>query len=91
MVYELFFFIGNFQRFLDSNLIIILKTAAITAAALTFFSAAGIIIAAVCCIIEKKAKSYYIIHAILMTVSGIAGTACLIVYRAVDILSQGIN
>ena len=56
-----------------------------------FFSAAGIIIAAVCCIIEKKAKSYYIIHAILMTVSGIAGTASLIVYRAVDILSQGIN
>lgn len=87
-----FFLIGNFQRFLDANLLIILRTASVAAAALTVLSVAGIIEGITCYILQKKtAGAYYLLHSVFMTLTAAAGITNLLAWRAIDVLSQGIS
>lgn len=87
----LFFLFGNFQRFLDENLLIILRTASATAVALTFLSIAGIIEGIIYYITRKNSSgAYYIFHSVCMLLTAAAGIINLFAWRAIDVLSQGI-
>lgn len=87
-----FFLIGNFQRFLDENLLIILRTASVTAVALTVLSVAGIIEGIIYYIVQKKsAGAYYLFHSVCMTLTAAAGIINLFAWRTIDVLSQGIR
>ena len=87
-----FFFIGNFQRFMDSNLILIANVVSLTSVALICFSFAGIIEIFITLLRKSARKSVfsYLINIFLMAFSFVIGIVCLVVFRTIDILSQGI-
>lgn len=89
-VLAVFYTIGNYQLFLDSNQRIILNTAAITATALLVLSITGIT-TAVFCIIRKKGKRlYYAENLALIILSAIYALVFLFLFRSTEILSSGI-
>lgn len=87
----LFFVIGNYQQFLDSDLRLILKTAAASAYALACFSAAGLAEGIVFLFLDKNAaaRRFYIVHGILMLLASAAGVLFLTAFRILDLLSLG--
>lgn len=89
-VLAVFYTIGNYQLFLDSNQRIILNTAAITATALLVLSITGIT-TAIFCIIRKKGKRlYYAANLTLIILSAIYALVFLFLFRSTVILSSGI-
>lgn len=89
-VLAVFYTIGNYQLFLDSNQRIILNTAAITATALLVLSITGIT-TAIFCIIRKKGKRlYYAANLALIILSAIYALVFLFLFRSTVILSSGI-
>lgn len=89
-VLTVFYTIGNYQLFLDSNQQIILNTAAITATALLVLSITGIT-TAIFCIIRKKGKRlYYAVNLALIILSAVYALVFLFLFRSTVILSSGI-
>ncbi len=89
-VLAVFYTIGNYQLFLDSNQRIILNTAAIIATALLVLSITGIT-TAIFCIIRKKGKRlYYAANLALIILSAIYALVFLFLFRSTVILSSGI-
>lgn len=95
IVTTLFFVIGNYQKFIDSNLLIIIKIAAIDSILLACFSFVGIIesiyLIIICIKKQSKNKIYYFIHIIIMIIINFISIICLLAYRTINLLSQGIN
>ncbi|MBD5411887.1 MAG: hypothetical protein HDR51_03970 [Treponema sp.] len=85
-----FFFVGNFQSFMDSNLILIANVVSLTSVALICFSLAGIIEIFITVLRKSARKSVfsYLINIFLMAFSFAIGIVCLIAFRTIDILSQ---
>ena len=89
----LFFIFGNYQKFLDSNQILIIRVSAFCATALITFCVLGII-QSVLHLISSKSKRNKKFSITIIVFHGIAclyGIVTLILSRAIDILSQGIN
>ncbi len=89
-VLVLFYAIGNYQFFLDSNQIIILNTAVIVSAALFLISSAGIIEAAFCIAKKNKKRLYYSLNLIVMIMAALSGVLCMFFLSATLIISKGI-
>ena len=89
----MFFTFGNYQKFLDSNQIIIIRISSFCATALITFCIAGIIESIVYLIKTKipEIKKTIRIYLILFSVDLIYAVITLIASRAIDILSAGTN
>jgi len=84
------YFIGNFQQFLDSTQIIVIKTMAISASALAVLSAAAIIESFIYMMIKKSRWLYYAVHCVLLAGACCFGAAILIASSSLIIIVQGI-
>ena len=84
------YFIGNFQQFLDSTQIIVIKTMAISASALAVLSAAAIIESFIYIMIKKSRRLYYAVHCVLLAGACCFGAAVLIASSSLIIIVQGI-
>lgn len=89
-VLSVFYVIGNYQLFLDSNQKIILNTAAFTATALLVLSATGTVTSILCIIRKKRKRQYYAINLALIILSAVYAVFFLFLFRATVILSSGI-
>lgn len=89
-VLAVFYTIGNYQLFLDSNQRIILNTAAIIATALLVLSITGITTAIFCIIRKKRKRLYYAANLTLIILSAIYALVFLFLFRSTVILSSGI-
>lgn len=89
-VLSVFYVIGNYQLFLDSNQKIILNTAAFTATALLVLSATGTVTSILCIIRKKRKRLYYTINLALIILSAVYAVFFLFLFRATVILSSGI-
>lgn len=89
----LFFIFGNYQKFLDSTLTILIKLDALTSTALITFCVAGIIESIVYMATTKikTIRKFCIDHIILMFLCLINSIATLFIFRAINILSLGVN
>lgn len=87
----LFYFIGNYQEFLDTSQSLILTIATVTAIMLVFFAAAGLALSLVL-LIRKKTNSRRL-YGILAAGMGLAlayGALFMVVTRIINLLSAGI-
>lgn len=89
-VLSVFYVIGNYQLFLDSNQKIILNAAAFTATALLVLSATGTVTSILCIIRKKRKRLYYSINLALIILSAVYAVFFLFLFRATVILSSGI-
>lgn len=89
-VLSVFYVIGNYQLFLDSNQKIILNAAAFTATALLVLSATGTVTSILCIIRKKRKRLYYTINLALIILSAVYAVFFLFLFRATVILSSGI-
>lgn len=89
-VISVFYVIGNYQLFLDSNQKIILNAAAFTATALLVLSATGTVTSILCIIRKKRKRQYYAINLALIILSAVYAVFFLFLFRATVILSSGI-
>lgn len=89
-VLSVFYVIGNYQLFLDSNQKIILNAAAFTATALLVLSATGTVTSILCIIRKKRKRQYYAINLALIILSAVYAVFFLFLFRATVILSSGI-
>lgn len=89
-VLSVFYVIGNYQLFLDSNQKIILNAAAFTATALLVLSATGTVTSILCLIRKKRKRQYYAINLALIILSAVYAVFFLFLFRATVILSSGI-
>lgn len=87
---SVFYVIGNYQLFLDSNQKIILNAAAFTATALLVLSAPGTVTSILCLIRKKRKRQYYAINLALIILSAVYAVFFLFLFRATVILSSGI-
>lgn len=85
-----FYLIGNYQQFLDSSQKIILNACAITAVGEILFSLMGTVESILCLVLRKDARLYHSIHLVLIVISGLYGTAFLILFRVISIISTGL-
>ena len=84
------YFIGNFQQFLDSTQIIVIKSMAISASALAVLSAAALIESVIYMLIKKSRWLYYAVHCILLFGAGCFGAFILVASSSLIIIVQGI-
>lgn len=89
-VLSVFYVIGNYQLFLDSNQKIILNAAAFTATALLVLSATGTVTSILYIIRKKRKRLYYAINLALIILSAVYAVFFLFLFRATVILSSGI-
>lgn len=89
-VLSVFYVIGNYQLFLDSNQKIILNAAAFTATALLVLSATGTVTSILSIIRKKRKRLYYAINLALIILSAVYAVFFLFLFRATVILSSGI-
>ena len=89
-VLSVFYVIGNYQLFLDSNQKIILNAAAFTATALLVLSATGTVTSILCINRKKRKRLYYAINLALIILSAVYAVFFLFLFRATVILSSGI-
>ena len=90
---EIFYVIGNYQSFTDSDLNLILNVMAIVSSGLIIFSIFGIFLAIFLFVLElkKQFRLSYLVHLVLFALSSVFGTACLLEIMAIGLLSKGIG
>jgi uncharacterized membrane protein len=87
----LFYIIGNYQEFVDSNQNFILDAATVTAFLLVFFSAAGSAAAAVLFLRKHTVQHKRYVLSFVWMVSAFAyGFVCMFAARTINFLSAGI-
>jgi len=87
----LFYFIGNYQEFLDRSQTLILTIATVTAIMLVFFAAAGLTLSLVL-LLRKKTNNrrMYGILTAGMSLALVYGAVFMVVTRIINLLSAGI-
>lgn len=84
-----FYVVGNFQKFLDSTELSLLKLSIVISICLLVFSAITVLITILESIILKKFQKKIIFVFLFAVVSIVAGLICSIYARSVIILAQG--
>lgn len=92
MVLILLFVAGNYQKFLDINQLFLLKFASVVAVISCFFYISGIVQCLMYCFSKNVnlSKKNYIIYFIAYVIVLMISLLCIILFRAVDVLSTGI-
>ncbi len=86
----LYYTVGNYQNFLDSTQLILIRTAVVSSTALMFISLAGALEAFVLGILRKGVRLYYFVHFVVMALLSISALVVQIVFKSIDILSEGL-
>jgi len=88
----LFYFIGNYQQFLDKDQKLILNICTITSILLMLFALAGIVITGADIIVNRKEKYLWkrLLFLLLMISAFACGTVIMLFTRIITVLSAGI-
>lgn len=85
-----FYFVGNYQEFLDSNQKLILNLTAILSVCTTVFLLLGIILNTITFFMLNRMLHRYVIYTIIYLVMMIFSVAIFIISRSVLLLSNGL-
>lgn len=85
----LVFVVGNYQQFLDANLIFLIRTSAFSAILCVFFSLLGLIVSVLNAVICTE-KRRYIVFSGIYFLTAVSSLFFLILLAFFDVLSSGV-